>query len=806
METFLQDVRFAFRTLRKSPAFTVIAVICLALGIATNTTLFSVFDAVLLRPFPFTNPNQLVSLWERDPKNNNRYSISYLNYLDWRQQSTTISDIAAYTERSVAITEGDEPERLLGEYTSANLFPLLGVTPQIGRVFRADEDMAGAPGVVILSDALWRRRYLSDKTVLNRVVSINNVPYTIVGVMPPGFKFPQVSEIWMPIAPLLHADKRESRAVDMVGRIKGGSTLAQADQEIATIAANLNKQYGIVTRGWLGSARELRKEFIPPDVSLIVATMFGAVTFVLLIAVANVANLMLTRAAGRSREIAIRVAIGAGRGRIVRQLLTESVMLAIAAGIIAIPITWEALRLLDFAMPAEDPLPWYIHWVLDYRTLLYTFAVSIATGVAFGLAPALHAARGQLTESLKDGSRGGGSRKNRVRSVLVIAEVALSLVLLVGASLFVRSFTALQKTQVGFDTAPILSMRFYLPGTRYDSSLAKAQQVEEVIRRVEALPGVEAAAISNLIPIDGGGSYGGFVLEGQVPEKGKEPQMFWSGVAGHWYETLGVAMAAGRTLTANDARDTIPVAVINKTMATTFWKGESAVGHRFRFLSDSSNRWFTIIGVTADIRTERLADNGQMQPSAYVPYRFLPVRNHGLMVRVRGSQAVTSVTNSVRSAIRAADPAIPVWNVRSMEKVRELSFWQYGLFGVMFAVFGGIALFLAAIGVYGVISYGVSQRTREIGLRVALGAQRGDVIGLVVWQGMSLAGIGIALGLLGSFGITRVVSSMLIGVSPTDVLSFGGVSIFLALVALAASLIPARRATGVDPIVALRTE
>jgi putative ABC transport system permease protein len=806
METMLQDVRFAFRTLRKSPAFTAIAVVCLALGIATNTTLFSVFDAVLVKPFPFQDPTRLVSLWEKNPKNGNRYSVSYLNFLDWRAQATTLSDIAAYAGRSIAITEGDEPERLQGELVSGNLFPMLGIVPQIGRLIRADEDKAGAAGVVLLSDGLWRRRYLSDSTVLGRVISINNLPYTVIGVMPPRFQFPQNAQIWLPIAPMLHDDARDVRSVSMVGRLKPGASIAQADREIAVIDANLNQQYGIITKGWVGSASDMRKDFIPPDVSLIVATMFGAVTFVLLIAVANVANLMLTRAAGRSREIAIRVAIGAGRGRIVRQLLTESVMLAVAAGLVAIPITWEALRLLDFAMPAEAPLPYYIHWSLDFRTLLYTGAISLATGMAFGLAPALQSARGTLTESLKDGSRGGGTRKNRVRSTLVVAEVALSLVLLVGASLFVRSFAALQATKVGFDTTPILSMRFFLSGTRYDSTITKAQQVAEIIRRVEALPGVEAAAVSNLIPIDGGGAGDGVIIEGVPVDKGKEPPIFWSGVGGHWFETLGVGMAAGRTLSADDARDTIPVAVINKTMAVKFWKDASAIGHRFRFASDSSQRWFTIIGISPDIRTDRLSDTGEMQPSAYVPYRFLPVRNHGLMVRVRAGQAVTSVTSAVRGAVRAADPSIPVWNVRSMEKVRELSFWQYGLFGMMFGVFGAIALFLAAIGVYGVISYGVSQRTREIGLRVALGAQQRDVIGLVVWQGMSLAAVGIGLGLAGAFGVTRVVSSMLIGVSPTDAVSFVGVASFLALVAFIASFIPARRATGVDPIIALRAE
>ena len=395
-------------------------------------------------------------------------------------------------------------------------------------------------------------------------------------------------------------------------------------------------------------------------------------------------------------------------------------------------------------------------------------------------------------------------RNNRLRSTLVVAEVALSLVLLVGASLFVRSFMALQAKPVGFDTAPIMTMRFYLPGVRYDSTIAKAQAVEDIVRRVEALPGVEAATISNMIPINGGGSGGGVIVEGKDVEKGKEPFFSWTGVSGRWPETFGVKILSGRTLSASELRDSARVAVVDQTFANKFWPAGNAVGQRFRLAGDTSRAWFTVMGVASVIRTTSLDNTGPARPFAILPYRFLPARNHGLMVRVRG--APSSITGAVRAAIRAADPAIPVFDVQTMEKVRALSFWDIKLFGQMFAVFGVIALFLAAIGVYGVISYGVSQRTREIGVRVALGAQSGDVLGLVVRQGMLLAGFGIAAGLAGSFGVTRVVKSLLIGVSPTDPVSFVGVAVFLASVAWIASVIPARRATRVDPIIALRAE
>jgi putative ABC transport system permease protein len=806
MERFLQDLRYAFRTLRKSPGFALIAIVCLSLGIATNTTLFSAFNTIVLRPFPFSESERLVSLWDRNPGNNDHSSVSYLNYVDWRDQSTSLSAVSAFTGRSVAITEGAEPVRLRGQLVSANLFPMLGVRAQIGRVFRAEEDSAGAAGAVLLSDAVWKQNFAADSSIVGRTISLDNLRYTVVGVMPPRFAFPRTSELWLPMGPLLHSDKRESRSVQMIGRLKPGVSISQADHELAELTKRLDRQYGVAGSPWVGSARALRQDFLPNDIKLITTTMMGAVMFVLLIACANVANLMLTRASGRQREIAIRTAIGAGRGRIVRQLLTEAVTIALIAGLVAIPLSWEGIRMVRLAIPAEDPMPYYMEFSLDGATLVYTALVSLLAGALFGLAPALQASRGRLHEALKDGARGAGGSvgKNRVRNSLVIGEVALSLMLLVGASLFVRTFAALQSTRVGFDTTPIMTMRLFLPGTRYDSTVAKAHAVEDVLRRVEALPGVQSATISNLIPFNGGGSGGGAIAEGQVVEKGKETFINWTAIAGDWTGTFGVSIVTGRTFAANELRDSVPVAVIDRSMATAFWPGGAAVGHRFRLAGDTTRTWITVIGVASDMRISSLDDNSKPPPTAFLPYRFLPVRNNGLMVRARGAPG--SVVAAVRDAIRGTDPAIPVFSVVPMEKVRQLSFWQYGLFGAMFGAFGAIALFLAAIGVYGVISYRVSQRTREIGVRVALGAQRSDVIGIVVRQGMTLAAIGIAAGLLGAFGVTRVVSSLLIGVSPTDPVSFAGVAVFLGVVAFLASLVPARRATHVDPIVALRND
>jgi putative ABC transport system permease protein len=808
METWWQDVRYAARTLRKNPVFAVIAVVCLSVGIATNTTLFSCFNAMVLRPLPFPEPEQLASVIDHDPAQgpDDNWPISYLTYLDYRAEARSFAELAATTGRSLVITEGEDPERLYGNLVTANLFPALGIAPQLGRGFREDEDRPGAPGVVLLSDALWKRRYQGDSAVINRVISINNLPYTVVGVMPPRFQFPQEAELWIPMGPLLGNDRRDSRAVLAYGRMKPGIAVADASRELAAISGRLNEQYAPTSK-IVGHARALREEFVEDEVTLITTTMFGAVTLVLLIACANVANLMLTRAAARQREIAVRAAIGAGRVRLVRQLLTESFMIAAVAGAVAIPLTWLGLKLIDRGIPAENPMPWYFHWGVDRATLLYTFVIAAVTSVVFGLIPALQVSRGRLYDALREGGgRGsfGSAKKNRLRSSLVVAEVALSLVLLVGASLFAKTFLGLQKADVGFDTSKIMSLRFYLPGERYDSATAMRARVEDVMQRVRAVPNVEAVTASNSIPIGTCCNGANVMIEGQPREGDNLPFISWTGISGNWYETFGVQLIAGRTFNDLELSSRTPVAIINERMATKFWPKTTALGQRFRMAHDSATS-YEVIGVAPDIRISGLDDTDEQQPFAVVPYMYMATRNTALMIRVRDGNPA-AIMPAVRKAVHDADPSLPIFEVNTMDKIRALSFWQYKLFSQMFGAFGAIALLLAAIGVYGVISYGVSQRTQEIGVRVALGAGGRDVFGMVLREAGKLAAVGIAIGILGAFGVTRVIASLLIGVSPTDPVSFLSVAAFLTLVAMLASYIPARRAMRVDPLVALRND
>ena len=806
MDSLLQDVRFAIRTLAKAPLFTTLCVLCLAVGIGLNANIYSAVYAVFQRPFPFADPESLVSFEERNLKRGfSTPATSYENFENFRDQSPAL-DLAGFSFRSITITDGEEPVRLQGEQVSWNLLSMLGVQPHIGRTFRPDEDRKGAAGVIVLGYGVWTERYAGDSSIIGRTLPVNGAPHTVIGVMPQGFMFPELEEAWIPIAPRLDGNPRDWREVQIIGRLKEGSGIDVATAQLEAVSKRLAGDYPESQGDYLARVVPIRDAFIDGDTKLVIAAMMGAVTFVLLIACANVANLLLARATGRGREIAVRTALGAGRARIVRQMLTESIILALIAVPIGIGVAYWLLDIILASIPEGD-MPYYFVFEINGVVLLYTVLIGVATGVVFGLAPAMQAARGNLVTALKEGGRGssGGGTRQRLRTALAVGEVALSMVLLVGAALFVKSFMNLRTKSGGIETANVMTMRFFLGGTPYDSAFAIHNRVDDVIRRVEALPGVVSATASNQVPLSGGGSGGQIEIEGQpAANRADAPYAGWTGATSHWFSTLGISLVAGRALTEDEARERSTVAVINESMAKRFWPNGNALGSRFRQLGDTANTWFTVVGISRDYNPNELDDAEPIGAQYVLSYRHLPARNTGLMIRTTGAPA--QITSAVRKAIRDSDPSMPVFQVATMEEVRQLGFWAPKLFGWMFAMFGLVALLLASVGVYGVIAYGVSQRTQEIGVRLALGAQPGDVVRHVVRGGAILAFTGIGIGLVGAFGVTRVIQSLLIDVSSTDPISFVGVTIFLAGIALLASYIPARRATRVDPLTALRAE
>ncbi|MBI1875651.1 MAG: ABC transporter permease [Acidobacteria bacterium] len=801
----LHDLRYAVRTLVGNRGFAIVATLCLGLAIGINTMIYSVVDGILIQPLPYENPSQLVLLNETNQRAGIRQSgVSNANLRDWRERNQVFADLAGYQGRSLTLADTGDPERYRGAAISWNLFPLLGVKPALGRGFTRDDDRLGAEPVMIISDEIWHRRYQADPSIIGRRVLLNGAPRTLIAVMPPKFQFIESQQIWLPLDPFVHDQPRGSRNLAVFARLKPDASLDRARWDMDAVTARLSTDYPTENDGWGVRIRPIAEDFIPPNVRLVILTMMGAVTLVVIVACANLANLMLARAGARRREISIRAALGAGRLRIARQLLTEAVLLALASVPLGLVLARVGLDLLDRAMPPGQ-VPYYIHWELNVDVLVYSFVIAACTGVVFGLAPAVQAAKLNLTESLKEGGHGStvGSRRARLRNSLVVAEVALSVVLLVGASLFVRSFLNLQNAQGGFDTAPLMTMRFFMSGESYTTDEPRARRVEDIVRRIEGLGGVQSAFASNLIPLGGGGDGGRVIVEGRTVPRAEEPSIGFTGVTSHFFRTLNVPLVSGRDFSDAEGQARVPVAVINQAMAKRVWPNENPIGRRFR-LDREPVEWFSVIGISQNVRHGDISDEDPIGPNAYVPFPYGSFPNTGLTIRVAGEPA--GITAAAREQIRASDAGLPVFEVRTMEEVRQLGFWEDRIFGWLFSIFAAVALLLAVIGVYGVLSYAVSQRTQEMGVRVALGAGRGDVLRLIVGQGVRLAAIGVAVGLVGSFAVTRVIRTLLFNVTPTDPGSFIGVSVFLVLIAALASYAPARRAIAVDPLIALRAQ
>jgi putative ABC transport system permease protein len=798
-----QDIRYALRSLSRSKGFATVAVLCLGFGVGLNATIFSLIDGVLLKPYPYTDPDRILVVGEQR-RNTDEAGLSYLDMRDWKDANSVFTTIAAVSGRSLTVADGSgEPERYLGAGVSWDLFPMLGTQPIRGRGFTADEDRQGGADVVLLGYDVWMHRYAGREDIIGNTILVNSKPHVVVGVMPQGFAFPNNQKLWLPLVPLVAKDERSFRGLFAFGRLKPGVTIDRARQELDAIAARLAAEYPTTNEGWVSRLRTLREAFLPGDVPLVLMLMMAGVTLVLFIACSNVANLLLARAAGRRREISVRAALGAGRGRIVRQLLTESLVLGLLSVPLGILLAVVGTRLIAAGVP-PDQVPYYIHWEVDWRAVVYTILIAAGTAVLFGLFPALQVSRGNLHDTLKEGTRGNTVTKSFLRSTLVVAQIAFALVALVGALLFVRSFLNLGAFNVGFDVRPLMSMRFYMPGDAYEQPDAKLRRVEDVVRRVEALPAVRATYASNFVPLGAGGGGGTVIIDGRPTEKGKEVSISVLGVTPHFNATMGLPILEGRDFTDAEGWSRSPVAIINQNMRARFWPDTTPIGRRFR-LDGPNEDWYTVIGVTPDINLYGVDPGNEQGPTAaYVPFAYQQFLNTGLTIRVDGDPA--SVTAAVREAIRASDPNLPMAQVRTVAELRRLSFWQYGLYGWIFGTTGVIGLLLAAIGVYGVLSYSVSQRAQEIGVRVALGAGNPHILRLVVGQGVVLAAVGILSGAVLAAAAMPAARSLLFKVSPLDPVTFLGVAGFLASVAFAASYLPARRAMRVDPVIVLRGE
>jgi putative ABC transport system permease protein len=803
----LADVRYAFRSLWHSKGFAVVAILCLAFGIGLNTTIFSIVDGVLLRPYPYPEPDRILVVGEQNRKTDDEAGLSWLDMRDINQSpSTPFSAVAASAGRSLTVSDGSgEPERYPGAAISWDLFPMLGTPPILGQGFTAEHDRAGAGGVVLLSHDLWSVRYHSDRNVIGRSILINARPHTIIGVMPPGFRFPSQQRLWIPLTPAVATDPRNFRGLFAFGRLKPGVTIDQARQQLDGIFAQIAQESPATSEGWTGRLETLREAFLPPEVPRVIAIMMGSVTLVLIVACSNVANLLVARATGRRREISVRAALGAGRGRIIRQLLTESVVLSLLSLPLGIALAEVGTRLIAGGMP-PDAVPYYIKWQIDWRSVMYSVVVAITTAVIFGLFPALQISRGDLHSPLKEGTRGNSAVRSPLRSALVVVQVSLALVSLVGALLFVRTFRNLDTANVGFDTSHLMTMRVVLPGEEYEREDAKLRRIEDIVHRIEALPGVQAVFGSNYVPLSGGGGGGNVVIEGQLAREDELANIVFTGVTPKFVPAMGLTLIQGRNFTEAEGWSRTPYALINQTMARRFWPKGDPMGARFR-LGGSANKddWFTVIGLVNDVNLYGIDPENPTPPAAaFVPYAYQQSLNTGFTIRVAGEPA--SITSGARREIRASDPNLPVFQAQTGEEIRKLRFWQFGLYGWIFGTIGVAGLLLASVGVYGVLSYSVQQRTQEIGVRVALGAARRDVLRLVVGQGVWLCGIGILIGLVLAPAGTFFGRALFYNVSPFDPLSFIAVALLLLLVAFLASYLPALRATRVDPVTALRGE
>ncbi len=805
MQILWQDLHYGARILLKNPGFTLIAVITLSLGMGANTAIFSVVNALLLRPLPYAEPERLVMLAERS-REGERTTASYPNFGDWRARAQSFEGMASIRDQAFNLTGVEKPVRLRGQTVNWNFFQLLGVNPQLGRLFIEEDDRYGAGRTVLLSNGLWKERFGGDPRVVGRAILLDGEPYTVIGVLPPGFEYFRRDDLYVPIGLFLIpssglADRGSSFGLHAVARLKPGVTIERANSEMATLGSQLAREYPATNAGKSAMAERLQ-DVMSEEVRRLLWVLLGAVGFILLIACVNVANLLLVRAADRRKEIALRLALGAGRWRIVRQFLSESLLVAGLGGAVGLLAgQWLLDGLLGLA---PDDIPQLSRVSLDKNVLLFTLGVSALTSVLCGLLPALQASRADLLTALKEGGRStAGASREGLRKALLVVEVSLALVLLVGAGLLVRSMYNLLRVDPGFNAENLLTMRLELPGESYNEPRRRVFY-DECLAQITALPGVRSAALAVSLPIDGSWWDAIFtVADKPVPPRGQLPEAAMIPVSESYLETMGIRLLKGRWFNSADTANSPTVTVINENLARRIWPGENPIGKRLRHgFPEYQAPWREVIGVVANVKLNGVERDTPMQ--AYLPIMQEPWSHFSIAVRTTGHPLAASA--SVERAVHSIDKDLPVFAIRSMDQLLGNALAARRLTLVLLASLALLALLLAALGIYGVIAYSVRQRTHEIGVRIALGAQASDVLRLIIGQGMKLALLSVVIGLAGASALTRVLETLLFDVKASDPLTFGVIALLLTIVALLACWLPARRATKVDPMIALRCE
>ena len=808
MSSIFRDIRYGLRSLLRIPGFTLVAVATLALGIGVNTAIFSVVNAVLLRELPYPDPEHLVAVWETAAQPgqdvNNRNEVAMGNFLDWRTQQTVFDGLAALNYSNVNLTGSAEPERIQGAVVTANFFSLLGTKPIIGRGFLAEEENPDSARTIIISYGLWQRRFGSDPDVIGKTLTVNGNPVSVIGILPSTFEFEfpitRQIEIWMPMRISASNTNRQSHYLYVIARLRGNVSIDQAQAGMAVLANQLQQQYPETNSNRGVNLIPLQQQLVG-DSRPYLRVLFAAVGFVLLIACANVACLLLARVNSRYREIAIRLALGATRWRIIRQLLTESILLAGIGGLAGLLLAYWQTDMLVGLTPSEVPRLGEIS--LNGQVFGWTLAVSLATGLLFGLAPALGASKPELSESLKEGGRSVTDRRSRLRNVLVISEIALAFMLLIGAGLLIKSFLRLQHVSPGFDPKNVLTMNVSLPRQKYKENQQINSFFEQLLTKVSSIPGVEAVGGIDPLPFGGSDGTTGFVVEGAAPQPvGERPEVGERTATSSYFRAMGIPVIRGRTFNNGDREDAPRVVMINEALAKRFWPNDDAIGKRLGFKSSDPQVWHEIIGIVGNVKHRRL--DVAPKPELYFPYSQYPGTFMTLVVRTT-SEPINAIA-ATRNQVLSLDPDQPIFDIKAMDERLSSSVAVNRFVMLLIGVFAALSTILAAVGIYGVMAYTVSQRTHEIGVRMALGAGAHDVVGLVMAGGLKLVVSGMGIGIAGALALSRVMESLLFEVSTTDPLMFGIMAAVLSAVAMLSCFLPAYKAVRIDPMIALRYE